>query len=61
VTGIPLGALWLGVLIAGWTLTVALAITPLVIVVLLGFSATTALAGQAERAIARDLLGAPAG
>jgi signal transduction histidine kinase len=61
VTGIPLGALWLGVLIAGWTLTVALAITPLVIVVLLGFSAATALAGQAERAIARDLLGAPGG
>jgi signal transduction histidine kinase len=53
--------LWLGVLIAGWTLTVALAITPLVIVVLLGFSAATALAGQAERAIARDLLGAPRG
>jgi hypothetical protein len=61
VTGIPLGALWLGVLIAGWTLTVALAITPLVIVVLLGFSAATALAGQAERAIARDLVGAPGG
>ena len=61
VTGIPLGVLWLGVLIAGWTLTVALAITPLVIVVLLGFSAATALAGQAERAIARDLLGAPGG
>jgi hypothetical protein len=52
VTGIPLGVLWLGVLIAGWTLTVALAITPLVIVVLLGFSAATALAGHAERAIA---------
>jgi signal transduction histidine kinase len=61
VTGIPLGVLWLGVLIAGWTLTVALAITPLVIVVLLGFSAATALARQAERAIARDLLGAPGG
>ncbi len=61
VTGIPLGTLWLGVLIAGWTLTVVLAITPLVIVVLLGFSAATALAGQAERAIARDLLGAPGG
>jgi signal transduction histidine kinase len=61
VTGIPLGVLWLGVLIAGWTLTVALAITPLVIVVLLGFSAATVLAGQAERAIARDLLGAPGG
>jgi signal transduction histidine kinase len=61
VTGIPLGTLWLGMLIAGWTLTVVLAITPLVIVVLLGFSAATALAGQAERAIARDLLGAPGG
>jgi signal transduction histidine kinase len=61
VTGIPLGTLWLGMLIAGWTFTVVLAITPLVIVVLLGFSAATALAGQAERAIARDLLGAPGG
>ena len=61
VTGIPLGALWLAMLIAGWALTVALAITPLVIVVLLGFSAATVLAGMAERAIARDLLGAPGG
>ena len=61
VTGIPLGALWLGMLLAGWTLTVAFAITPLVIVILLGFSAATALAGLAERAIARDLLGAPGG
>ncbi|HEX2497489.1 MAG TPA: sensor domain-containing protein, partial [Actinomycetes bacterium] len=61
VTGVPLGALWLAMLIAGWALTVALAITPLVIVVLLGFSAAIALAGLAERAIARDLLGAPGG
>jgi signal transduction histidine kinase len=61
VTGIPLGALWLGLLIAGWVLTVTFAITPLVIVILLGFSAATALAGMAERAIARDLLGAHGG
>lgn len=61
VTGIPLGALWLAMLIAGWALTVALAITPLVIVVLLGFSAATVLAGLVERALARDLLGAPGG
>jgi len=58
-TAIPLGMLWLAVLIAGWTLTIVLAITPLVIVVLLGFSAATALAGQVERAVARDLLGTP--
>src|SRR5262245_2849112 len=51
--------LWLAVLIAGWTLTIVLAITPLVIVVLLGFRAATALAGQVERAVARDLLGTP--
>jgi len=61
VTGVPLGALWLAMLIVGWALTVALAITPLVIVVLLGFSAAIALAGLVERAIARDLLGAPGG
>ena len=61
VTGLPLGALWLALLITGWSLTVALAITPLVIVILLGFSAATALAGLVERAIARDLLGAPGG
>ncbi|HKA68074.1 MAG TPA: sensor histidine kinase [Actinomycetes bacterium] len=61
VTGIPLGALWLAMLTTGWALTVAFAITPLVIVILLGFSAATALAGLAERTIARDLLGAPGG
>jgi signal transduction histidine kinase len=54
---VVLGSVGLALVIAGWTTTVALAVTPLVVPILIGFRlAVGALAG-AEAALARELLG----
>jgi signal transduction histidine kinase len=60
VTAVPLGALWLCVLMAGWTLAVCLVITPLVIPILIGLAAFVRLAAGAEAGLARHLLGTAA-
>src|SRR5262249_31178551 len=54
---VPLGAAALAVLIAGWVTTVVLAITPLVVVALVGFRATVGGLTLLEAALARELLG----
>lgn len=56
-SGLLLGSLSLALLIAGWSLALALAITPLVVPVLIGIGAITRLLATAERALARELLG----
>ena len=58
---LPLGAVGFLVLIAGWTLTVCLAITPAVVPVLIGFRAVVGFLALAESRLARGLLGAAAG
>jgi signal transduction histidine kinase len=59
--GIPLAALVLGVLIAGWTSIVVLAITPLVVPILIGYRGVVGLLARADASLARSLLGADAG
>ncbi|HKD33454.1 MAG TPA: sensor domain-containing protein [Gaiellaceae bacterium] len=54
----PLGAAALAVLIAGWVTTAVLAITPLVVVALVGFRAAVGGLALLEAALARELLGA---
>ena len=44
-------------LIVGWTATVVLAITPLVIFVLVGFRGATGLVARVDAALARGLIG----
>src|SRR5919204_6613292 len=60
-TALPFGAVGFLVLIAGWTLTVCLAITPAVVPVLIGFRAVVGFLALAESRLARGLLGAAAG
>ncbi len=57
---VPLGAVGVLVLIAGWTLTICLAITPAVVPVLLGFRAVVGQLAAAEARLARVLVGAAA-
>jgi signal transduction histidine kinase len=62
-TALPLGALALAVLFAGWLVTGLLVITPLVVPALLGFAGLLSLVAWAEGGLARGLLrarGAPA-
>jgi signal transduction histidine kinase len=59
--GIPLAAVVLGVLIAGWTSIAVLAITPLVVPVLLGYRAVVGLLARADAGLARSLLGTDVG
>ena len=59
--GIPLAAVVLGVLIAGWTSIVVLAITPLVVPLLIGYRGVVGLLARADASLARSLLGADAG
>ena len=54
----PVGALALGVLLAGWIVVAVLAITPLVVPALIGFRAAVGLIARLDAAIARALLGA---
>ena len=53
---VVLGSVGLALLIAGWTATIVLAITPLVVVVLIGFGLGVAALAAAEAALARELL-----
>src|SRR5262245_57118519 len=54
---IPLGALGVTVLVAGWILTVVLSITPLVVPILAGFRATVGGIARVEGRLANALLG----
>jgi hypothetical protein len=58
-TALPLGALWLAVLISGWVFVVVLAITPLLPAALIAFDASVRFAVWVEGYLARRLLGAP--
>jgi signal transduction histidine kinase len=58
---IPVAALALGIMIAGWTSIVVLAITPLIVPVLLGYRGAVGLLARSDAALARSLLGADAG
>ena len=55
-----LGVVGFAVLIAGWTVTLVLAITPLVVPVLIGFRAAVGGLAKAEAYLARNLIGASA-
>jgi signal transduction histidine kinase len=57
---VPIGAVMLGLLIAGWTSIGVLAITPLVVPVLLGYRGAIGLLARADAALARSLLGVEA-
>jgi len=59
--GVPLAAVALAVLIAGWTSIVVLAITPLVVPLLIGYRGAVGLLARADASLARSLLGADAG
>jgi signal transduction histidine kinase len=52
-----LGVVAFALLIAGWTTTLVLAITPLVVPLLIGLRAGVGLLAQAQASVARDLLG----
>jgi signal transduction histidine kinase len=54
---VVLGSLGLALVITGWALTIGLAITPLVVVVLLGFGLAVGYLAAAEASLARGLLG----
>jgi signal transduction histidine kinase len=53
----PIGALALGVLIAGWVVVAVLAITPLVVPALVGFRAALGATARLDGALANGLLG----
>ena len=57
---VPIGAVALGLLIAGWVASGVLLITPFVVVVLIGFRGGVGLLAAADAALARLLLGAAA-
>jgi signal transduction histidine kinase len=59
--GIPVAAVVLAVLIAGWTSIVVLAITPLVVPLLLGYRGVVGLLAHADAGLARSLLGTEVG
>jgi signal transduction histidine kinase len=59
--GIPIAAVVLGVLIAGWTSIALLAITPLVVPILLGYRGVVGLLARTDAALARSLLGTETG
>jgi signal transduction histidine kinase len=57
VATLGLGVVGFTLLVAGWPITLALAITPLVVPLLIGLGAAIAALAQAEAYLARDLLG----
>jgi signal transduction histidine kinase len=59
VSALPLGILGLGVLVAGWSVTLVLAITPLVVPLLVGLHFAVGQLAWVEGALARSLLGVP--
>src|SRR5262245_25089163 len=58
-TALPLGVLWFTALVTGLALTAALAITPLVVLVVIGMGLFVQLAARAECSMARELLDVP--
>src|SRR4249920_1490381 len=58
VTALPLGAAGLALLVTGWSTTLALAITPAVVPVLIAFAFGVRLLAGAEAWVAREALGA---
>ena len=58
---LPLGAAAMAVLIAGWTITLSVSFTPLVIPALIGFAWTLRTVATIEAALARRLVDAPVG
>lgn len=56
-SGVVLGSVSVALLIAGWSLALGIAITPLVVPVLIGIGAITRALANAERALAKELLG----
>ena len=59
--GIPVAAVVLAVLVAGWTSIVVLAITPLVVPLLLGYRGVVGLLARADARLARSLLASEVG
>jgi signal transduction histidine kinase len=59
-TALLLGTLWFAGLVTGFALTVALAVTPLVLLVVVGLGVFVQLAARAECSMVRELLGVPA-
>ena len=59
-TALLLGTLWFAGLVTGFALTVALAVTPLVLLVVVGLGVFVQLAARAECSTVRALLGVPA-
>jgi signal transduction histidine kinase len=57
-SAVPLGAAALAVLVAGWSVTLSLAVTPLVVPAAIAFAATVGLLARAETGVARFALGA---
>jgi signal transduction histidine kinase len=57
---VPIAAATLALLIAGWTATAVLSVTPLVVPVLIGFRRAIGLLAAADAALARSLLGVDA-
>ena len=57
-SALVLGQVWFVVLVAGWSVCLALLITPLVILALLGLAAVTRVCARVEAGVARGLLGA---
>jgi signal transduction histidine kinase len=55
--GIPIAAVVLGLVIAGWTSIAVLAITPLVVPLLLGYRALVGVLARGDARLARSLLG----
>jgi signal transduction histidine kinase len=55
---VPVAALALGFMVAGWTSIAVLAITPLVVPVLLGYRGAVGLLARTDATLARSLLGA---
>jgi signal transduction histidine kinase len=60
VTAVPMGAAGAAVLLAGWIVSLVLAITPLVVPALAGFRWVVAVLARAEAWLARTLIGAAA-
>jgi signal transduction histidine kinase len=58
-SALPLGALWFTALVTGLALSIALAITPLVILVVVGLGVFVQLAARAECSMVRGLLDVP--
>jgi signal transduction histidine kinase len=58
-TALPLGTLWFAALVAAFALAVVLAITPLVVVVVIGFGVFVQLAARVECSVVRGLIGVP--